>query len=170
MLINSVLFSRKALVTVVLAIGGFANAPRIFANDSDSDAAASFLPVVKASQGVMIRVPLRNGDEDTTASELRVVADHAVSAQPEDFVATWARAANVANVPVVDANADSDTSDSSTCGYGWGSWRGSGYYSSYYANYRPSYYYGYDRYSYGNPSRYYDYRSNYGYYYYSRYW
>ena len=148
--------------------------PAYAAGDSDADAAANFAPTVEASDAVMIRVPTDGrGGENTSAAEIRVVTNGSINGGPSDYLATWDSATDATQQPIATVSGDSNTSsnrDASTNYYGWNPWRGNGVYQNYYANYRPTYYYGFNYWSYGRPTWYSDFGGypNYCYYYYPR--
>jgi hypothetical protein len=144
--------------------------------DTSADA-ASFHSVVRASEGVMIGVPINErGEENTSAAQIRVF-DGPVPAVSE-LPRAWARAVDGTRQPVHDSNADSSTDgDSSTSGWGWNRWGGYGWRYNYYNYYQPRYYYYGNYYNYGQPyyyTNYYNYDTSpyYGYrwYYYGRIW
>ena len=104
---------------------------------------------VRASDGVMIRVPVDNqGRELAAASEMRVIDTNASA--PSDMPSVWGTGSDMTNVPQVDSSTDGDSSTY----WGWGGWRPnlSHWYPAYYYNsYVPSYYYGGYAYNYGYP-------------------
>lgn len=158
---------------LVLALGltvGFGSVA-MADDDSSSDATGGFAHQVAESQGVIIQVPIdAQGDELTDEAVLRLHAGQDLSTSG-DFSAAFDAGQSTVDQPQIDPS-----SDSSTSGYGWNSYRGRGWQNSYYYynSYRPTYYsYGnYWNYStpyyrnYYNVGNYYGYR----YYYYGRCW
>lgn len=151
--------------------------------DSDSSALdpVAVTSAVKASTGVMIRVPVdEQGRELAAGSELRVVSDAATSANVSSLPGIWSKGSDVSAAGSGDSSTDSD---SSTCHWGWNNWRVNnwGWYNNgYYNNYYPTYYYGGYTYNYSAPYYYNYYRPfvynnyypawGYRYYYYARGW
>ncbi len=142
--------------------------PLAFADggDSNADAAANFTRVVQDAQAAIIKVPVnQQGDELTTAAELRVYAGSPVAEASTSIETAFNAATPTTGVPQV--TSDDISRDSST--WGWFGYGNNGWYNNYYSSYRPYYYYGGSYYNYSNPYCYNDYSysgSYYGYRYY----
>jgi hypothetical protein len=168
--------------TMLLGFGLALTAPAFAQGDSSADA-AGFAQAVAGSDAVIIRVPLdAQGRELSSAAELRVSSGADMSTS-SDLQAAFDAGVDASSQPQLDIDADSSTSWSNSCNYGWNRYSyGSGWNSSYnyYSSYTPTYYYGYNTsyynsysYSYSSYRDYYRPSGNYygyRYYYYDRCW
>ena len=136
---------KLATMVFALALSG----PVMADPDSNAMSPEAATAAVRASDGVMIRVPVDDqGRELAVASELRVIDTNA--AAPSDLPSVWDSGTDMSRVPQVDSSTDADSSTF----WGWHSWRSNvnNWYPAYYYNsYVPAYYYGGYAYNYGYP-------------------
>lgn len=139
--------------------------------DSSADARGGFTRQAEQSNGVIIRVPINEKNEElTSAAEMRVYSGEAPTSV-DTMVAAFQGSTPLTEAPTVtqqDINRDSST-------WGWNRWSYRGWGTPYYYYYyRPFYYSGFSYYRYTTPY-YYNWYSGYPYYgyryyYYNRWW
>lgn len=136
---------KLATMVFALALSG----PVMADHDSSAISPEAVTSAVRASDGVMIRVPVDDqGRELAGASELRAIDTNASA--PSDLPSVWNAGTDMTNVPQVDSSTDADSSTF----WGWHSWRPyvNNWYPAYYYNsFVPAYYYGGYAYNYGYP-------------------
>jgi hypothetical protein len=135
-------------------------------DDSSADAQNGFVSMLGDSKGIILRVAINEaGEENTNATEVRVVTSAQTSLDAAQAQTIWNNATQTNSNEVLDGHTIPLDQDSST--FGWYRWNNIGWrYPYYYSSYYPTYYYG------GNYWRY-NYYWNYsypGYRYYYYYW